>query len=78
MTEIVAAARLLLTWVAFRYERHRRWRDAVDAAYGTLSAIQHGMVKGLEGVALGWVSLTFNGTSTVEARSRGREKHEML
>jgi hypothetical protein len=34
MTEIVAAAGLLLAWFAFRYERHRRWRESVEAAFG--------------------------------------------
>jgi hypothetical protein len=58
--EVVAAAGFALAWFTFRYERHRRWRDAVEAAYGTLRAVHHGMVTGLTpGQAVGWGPIYF-------------------
>jgi hypothetical protein len=49
MIEIITAAGFALAWAAFRYDRHVRWRAAVDAAHGTLSAVYRGMVEGVVG-----------------------------
>jgi hypothetical protein len=80
MTEIVAAFGLLLAWFAFRYERHRRWRDAVDAAYGTLRAVHYGMVQGLTpGQAIGWGQVYFaNDYNHAQALERARETWDVV
>lgn len=48
MIEIITAAGFALAWAAFRYDRHSRWRAAVDAAHGTLSAVWRGIVEGVD------------------------------
>jgi hypothetical protein len=47
MIEVVTAAGFALAWLAFRYDRHVRWRGAVDAAHGTLSSVYQGIVAGV-------------------------------
>lgn len=74
MISIITAAAFALAWFGFRYERHRRWRADVDAAYGTLRAVHHGMVQGLTpGQAVGWGQIYFSNIYTEEvAQNRPR------
>lgn len=61
MTDVLTFAALALAWFAFRFDRHRRWSDALEAAYGSLRAVHHGMVQGLTaGQAAGWGQLYFS------------------
>jgi hypothetical protein len=80
MIEIITAAGFALAWIAFRYERHRRWRDDLDAAYGILSAVHYGMVTGLTpGQAVGWGQIYFSTTYTEEvAKQRARNTRDLV
>lgn len=60
MIEIFTAAAVVLAWFVFRYDRHGRRRDAIEAAHGLLRAVHHGMVQGLTpGQTVGWGQLYF-------------------
>jgi hypothetical protein len=80
MIEIITAAAFLLAWFGFRYERQRRWRGEVDAAYGLLRAVHHGMVQGLaQDEPVGWGQLYFSTVYTQGvARKRARETYEKV
>jgi hypothetical protein len=77
---IITAAAFLLAWFGFRYERHRRWLEDVDAAYGTLRAVHHGMVQGLTpGQAIGWGQIYFSTIYTEEAAwDRARHTRDLV
>jgi hypothetical protein len=78
--EVVTVAALVLAWFTFRYERHGRWRAAIDAAYGSLRAVHHGMVQGLTpGQATGWGQLYFfNGYTDVDAQARAQKTYALV
>jgi hypothetical protein len=60
MIEFLTVAALALAWFTFRFDRYRRGRDAIEAAYSTLRAVHHAMVQGLTpGQAVGWGQLYF-------------------
>lgn len=84
MILILTAAAFALAWFSFRYERLRRRRSAVDAAYGALQAAYQGMVQGVPhgivegegegGQPAGWTELYFSTVYTEEAaRTRATE-----
>ena len=76
----MTAAALALAWYTFRYERHRRWRADLDAAYGTLRAVHHGMIQGLTpGQAVGWGQIYFSTVYTEDvAHDRARKTRELV
>lgn len=80
MIEVVTVGALVLAWFTFRYDRHRRWRAAIDAAYGSLRAVHHGMVQGLTAdQAVGWGQLYFlNGYTEEAAQERARETYRAV
>jgi hypothetical protein len=58
--EVFTAAAVLVAWFVFRYDRAGKRHDAIEAAYGVLSAVHYGMVQGLSpGQAVGWGQLYF-------------------
>lgn len=80
MISVITAAAFALAWFGFRYERHRRWRADVDAAYGTLRAVHHGMVQGLTpGQAVGWGQIYFSTVYDEEAaKERARHTRDLV
>lgn len=77
MIEVFTAAAVLLAWVVFRHDRHGKRRDAIEAAYGTLSAVHYGMVQGLTpGQAVGWGQIYFfNGYTPESAQARATQTY---
>ena len=57
MIEIFTAAAVGLAWFVFRYDRYGKQRDAVEAAYGLLRAVKHGMLS--SGETEGWGMIYF-------------------
>lgn len=80
MIEVITAAGFALAWAAFRYDRHVRWRAAVDAAHGTLSAVYRGIVEGVvSGDMSAWGQHYFHTIYTDEvAKERARRTYELL
>ena len=74
----MTAGAILLAWFVFRYDRHVKYRDALEAAEGTLQAAWYGMVQGLTaGQAVGWGQLYFsNEYDDAAALARARQTHD--
>ena len=76
MTEVLTAGAILLAWFVFRYDRHGRQRDAIEAADGTLRAVHYGMVQGLTPGQPGWGQGYFSHDYTESAAlERAGETH---
>ena len=73
--EIITAAAFALAWLAFRYDRQRRWHAELDAARDVLRSVHHAMVQGLTpGQAVGWGQIYFSTIYTDAVASRRAEE----
>jgi hypothetical protein len=79
--DVLAVAALVLAWFIFRLERHSRWRATIEAAYGSLRAVQHGIVEGPTSVRPGYLSVLpghlyfLNGYTQAAAQARANQTH---
>lgn len=80
MIQILTAGAFLLAWFVFRYDRHGRRRDALEAAEGTLQAVHYGMVQGLtQAQAVGWGQLYFyNEYDQLGAQARAQQTYDTV
>lgn len=80
MTEVLAAAAVLLAWFVFRLERDGRRREAIDSAYSALRAVHHAMVEGgTAGQARGWGQIYFERDFTpAQAMKRAQETRKAV
>jgi hypothetical protein len=72
--------RVALAWFVFRYDRHGKQRDAIEAAHGLLRAVWHGMVQGLTpGQTMGWGQGYFtHDYRDADALERATQTHETV
>lgn len=80
MIEILTAAGFALAWFVFRYDRHGKQRDAIEAAHGLLRAVWHSMVQGLTpGQTMGWGQGYFtHDYRDADALERATQTHETV
>jgi hypothetical protein len=78
--DVLTVAALALAWFIYRLERHSGWRAEVDAAYGSLQAVHHGMVEGVtESQPDGWGQLYFlNEYTPAAAQARAAQTYHAM